>query len=94
MTKAESIKVRLLDGRTLSFVGREAWCLRRLHNAGAKGLTTIDHPAPRWSHYVFKLRRAGLIISTDFENHGGTFPGHHGRYRLETPVTIVEEVAA
>ena len=66
MTNAEFIQVQLPDGRTLSFVGREAWCLRRLYNAGAKGLTTIDHPAPRWSHYVYKLRRAGLTISTGF----------------------------
>jgi hypothetical protein len=82
------------DGSRQSFVGREAWTLRHLVNAGRTGITTIDHPAPRWSHYVYKLRRAGLIISTDFESHRGDFPGTHGRYRLETPVTVLNEVAA
>jgi hypothetical protein len=92
--RADRISIQLPGGRSISFVGREAWCLRHLIAAGARGLTTIDHLAPRWSHYVFKLRKAGLIISTDFEMHGGAFPGHHGRYRLETPVTVVAEVAA
>jgi hypothetical protein len=84
------IKIRLPDGSQQSFAGREAWSLRRLVEAGSRGVTTIDHPAPRWSHYVFRLRRAGLAISTDYESHKGDFPGKHGRYRLETPVTVVE----
>ena len=84
------IKIRLLDGSQQSFAGREAWTLRRLVDAGSRGVATIDHPAPRWSHYVFKLRRAGLTITTEYEAHGGTYPGTHGRYRLETPVTVVE----
>jgi hypothetical protein len=87
--KADCISVQLPCGRVASFIGREAWCLRRLIEAGPKGLTTIDHPAPRWSHYVFKLRKAGLAISTDVELHRGSYPGHHGRYRLETPLTVV-----
>ena len=41
------------------------------------------------------LRKAGLTISTTNEPHEGPFPGMHGRYRLETPVTVVNaEVAA
>jgi hypothetical protein len=84
------IKVRLPDGSQQSFIGREAWTLRHLVNAGSTGVTTIDHPAPRWSHYVYKLRRAGLVITTDYEGHKGDFPGTHGRYRLETPVTVIE----
>jgi hypothetical protein len=87
------IKIRLPDGSQQSFVGREAWTLRHLLNAGRAGLTTIDHPAPRCSHYIYKLRKAGLVISTDYEAHKGDFPGKHGRYRLETPVTIVEGAA-
>lgn len=78
-------------GSRLSFSGRDAWALRHLISAGTRGLTTIDHPAPRWSHYIYKLRRAGLIISTDYEGHKGEFPGTHGRYRLETPVTAVPD---
>ena len=84
------IKIRLPDGSQQSFAGREAWTLKRLVDAGRIGVTTIDHPAPRWSHYIYKLRKAGLAITTDYESHKGDFPGNHGRYRLETPVTIIE----
>ena len=84
-----SITVRMLSGACLTFIGREAWTLRRLLDAGSAGVTTIDHPAPRWSHYIYKLRRAGLTISTEYERHKGPFPGTHGRYRLETRVTVV-----
>jgi hypothetical protein len=84
------IKIRLPDGSQQSFAGREAWTLRHLLNAGQTGVTTIEHPAPRWSHYVYKLRKAGLVISTDYEPHRGDFPGTHGRYKLETPVTVID----
>ena len=90
----DHISIELSGGRVVTFVGREAWCLRHLIAAGAVGLTTLDHPAPRWSHYVYKLRKAGLTISTDVELHSGSYPGHHGRYRLETPVTVLDELAA
>jgi winged helix domain-containing protein len=89
------ITIRLPSDSCLTFTGREAWTLRRLIEAGAAGVTTIDHPAPRWSHYIFKLRKAGLVITTDYEPHTGPFPGTHGRYRLKTRVTVVmTEVAA
>lgn len=88
-----SITIRLPDGSRQTFHGREAWTLRHLMNAGPGGITTLEQPAPRWSHYVFKLRKAGLVISTAREAHGGTYPGSHGRYRLETAVTIVSEGA-
>ena len=89
-----NIIIQLQDGSRKSFVGREAWTLRHLIDTGSIGVTTIDHPAPRWSHYVYKLRQAGLVISTEYEPHTGSFPGTHGRYRLETPVIIVEREAA
>jgi hypothetical protein len=88
------ITIRLPDGNRQTFQGREAWTLRHLLNAGSSGITTLEQPAPRWSHYVFKLRKAGLVISTDRETHGGAYPGNHGRYRLETQVTVVPEDAA
>jgi hypothetical protein len=88
MNRSDKITVKLADGRRLSFSGREAWTLRHLVIAGRTGITTIDQPAPRWSHYIFKLRKAGLVITTDYEPHSGAFPGTHGRYRLETPATI------
>lgn len=88
-----SITIRMPSGSCLTFTGREAWTLQRLIDAGPRGVTTIDHPAPRWSHYIFKLRRAGLTISTEYEPHRGSFPGTHGRYRLQTPIVVVAEAA-
>ncbi len=88
-----SLTVLLPSGDMLTLPGRAAWALGRLLEAGEAGCTPIDQPAPRWSHYVFKLRKAGLVISTDRESHSGPYPGNHGRYRLETPVTIVSEDA-
>jgi hypothetical protein len=90
---SKRVKIRLQSGSQQTFVGREAWTLRRLVEAGPRGVATIDHPAPRWSHYVYKLRKAGLSISMDYETHKGDFPGKHGRYRWETPVAVVEEAA-
>jgi hypothetical protein len=87
-----NITIRMPRGSCLTFSGREAWTLRRLLEAGAVGVTTIDHPAQRWSHYIFKLRKAGLV-NTNYEPHTGPFPGTHGRYRLESPVNIVEQAA-
>lgn len=89
MTTA-TVKILLPDGSQRSFVGREAWTLLHLINVGSAGVTTLDQPAPRWSHYIYKLRGAGLVISTDYEKHKGDYPGTHGRYRLETHVSILE----
>ena len=84
------LRLRKPDGEQVTFAGREAWALKRLVAAGSAGVTTINHPAPRWSHYIYRLRKAGLVISTDLEAHKGDFPGNHGRYRLETSVAIVD----
>lgn len=50
----------------------------------------IDNPAPRWSGYVHKLRKAGIVIETIRESHGGPFAGEHARYVLRTEITILE----
>ena len=68
--------------------GRLLWTLQQLVRAGARGVTPIERPAPRWSHYVHQLRALGLYIETIREEHGGDFPGHHGRYVLRSPVAI------
>lgn len=75
-----------------SFTGRTAWTLKRLLDAGNLGVAPIEHPAPRWSDYVFKLRRAGLSIETKDEAHGGTYRGKHGRYVLNSPLEILGEI--
>lgn len=68
--------------------GRKLWALRQLLAAGAKGVTPLHNPAPRWSDYVRKLRLAGLEIETIREPHGGPYAGHHGRYILNSKVEL------
>lgn len=78
------------DGRTITIEGRQAWALKELIAAGQTGCTPITHPGPRWSDYVFKLRRQGIVIETVTESHGGIYAGHHARYVLRTQLTVVE----
>jgi hypothetical protein len=90
-----TIKVRVsgddeADARDLSFEGRDAWALTQLLNAGGLGCTPIDNPAPRWSHYVYKLRRGGIDVETIHEAHGGPFAGHHARHVLRSRVRVLE----
>lgn len=73
----------------LDFSGRDAWALNELITAGENGCTPIDNPAPRWSGYVFKLRKAGLNIETIHETHRGDFPGTHARYVLRSQLHVV-----
>jgi hypothetical protein len=74
------------SARIIEAVGRDAWALTELIQAGESGCTPIDHPGPRWSAYVHKLRRLGLDIATVTEPHGGPFKGTHARYILRTSV--------
>ncbi|WP_068301165.1 hypothetical protein [Pararhodobacter sp. CCB-MM2] len=67
--------------------GRDRWALECLMAAKAKGCTPITTPGPRWSAYVFNLRKLGLDIETITEPHGGEFSGHHARYVLRSQVT-------
>jgi hypothetical protein len=90
MSDPRSITVRVLpDGSERSFKGRFAWALTWLIGAGQNGCTPIDHPGPRWSHYVHKLRCAGLEIETVEERHAGPYPGRHARYVLRSAVEVV-----
>src|SRR5207248_2191777 len=91
MVKRLIVSARILpDGPTVKAVGRDGWALLSLIGAGASGCTPIEHVGPRWSHYVWKLKRLGLSIETITESHSGLFPGHHARYVLRTPVEILE----
>lgn len=77
--------------------GRDAWALQELTNAGQSGCTPIVEPAPRWSAYVFNLRRVGIHIETVHEPHQGQFPGTHARYVLRSRMSLVpveQEVTA
>lgn len=78
------------DGNDFTVKGRDAWALRELIRMGDQGCTPIDNPGPRWSAYIFKLRRDyGLSIETAHETHRGPFPGSHARYILRSLIEIV-----
>jgi hypothetical protein len=90
-----SLTVRIGDGgRLVKVRGRDAWTLAELVKAGPGGITTLERPAPRWSHYVFKNRRAGIDIETIHEGHAGPYSGAHARYVLRSPVEVVEQEVA
>ena len=94
MSRAASLRVRVRiqpDGPILTVIGRDAWALQKLIEAGEAGVTSLDAPGPRWSGYVHKLRRAGLVIETIHEGHGGPFPGRHARYVLRSAVTVLDD---
>jgi len=76
--------------------GRDRWALECLIASGRNGCTSIDHPGPRWSSYVHKLRGLGVLIGTNHETHKGDFPGNHARYCLISVVVhgSANEVAA
>lgn len=95
-TSSTTVSARVLpDGHKFEVTGRDAWALQNLMAAGPVGCTPIDTPGPRWSHYVWKLRREGLVIETIHEPHSGPFPGTHARYVLHTQVGILgEKIAA
>ena len=96
MSNIVELRARIGDenGPIITVKGREAWALDQLVQAGDRGCTPIDQPAPRWSHYVYLLRRDGVAVETITENHGGSYSGHHARYCLRTPVTVIGEVRA
>jgi hypothetical protein len=82
------------SAREIAVGGRDEWALSELIEAGAVGCTPITHPGPRWSAYVFKLkRRYGLVIETVPEPHRGDFPGTHARYILRSRVQPIEQLS-
>ena len=92
-----SIRVNVLNdnnepcGFPVTFVGREAYTLRKLIDAGERGISSLDHVGIRLSHYVMKLRRAGITVETVPTAHDGDFPGVHGVYKLRSRVRVLED---
>lgn len=80
----------IVDGgaRRVALTGRVAWTMLELAEAGDTGCTPVTHPAPRWSDYVFRLRKDGFAVETITEKHGGPFSGTHARYVLRDRVTL------
>lgn len=76
----------------LELEGRNAWAMMQLIAAAEHGCTPIRNPAPRWSAYVYNLRRMGVDIETIHERHGGAFAGTHARYVLRSRVRMLEGV--
>ena len=91
-----AIRVRVggADGPVVIAFGREAWALLILIEASSIGCLPEEHPAPRWSAYVYDLRKLGFSIDTLLEPHGGPFPGRHARYVLRSRVTVLEKLGA
>lgn len=83
------LTVELSGGRVVTVNGRDAWALNALIESGPSGVTPLENPAPRWSHYVFKLRGVGLTVETIDEGHGGAFSGTHARYVLRTQLRTI-----
>jgi hypothetical protein len=96
--KCSPLKIRVRigssDGPVVSLIGRDACALRRLKGADADGGTPIEHPGPRWSAYVRKLRKAGFSIETITENHPDPLAAKHARHVLRSEVTEGDEVQA
>jgi len=78
-------------GQSIAVRRGDAGEVIELQAANENGCTQIDHPGPRWSGYVHKLRKVGLVIETIREKHGGPFSGQHARYLLRSLVTILEK---
>src|SRR4051812_44353657 len=77
--------VKAQIGKSSPVRGRDAWALLELKANNDNGCTPIDHPGPRRSGYVHKLRKAGVVIETIREARGGAFSGQHARYCLAEP---------
>lgn len=79
------------SGLPITFRGREAWACRELIRAGDAGVSSLHHIGPRLAHYCMKIRRAGILIETVKQPHGGPYVGWHGVYKLRTKLDVIED---
>jgi hypothetical protein len=92
MSKLVVTAYALPEGPIFTATGRDAWALLELCRSGLQGCTTNESPGPRWSAYIFNLKRKhGLHIETLHEVHRGQFPGSHARYILRSRIEIVSQ---
>ena len=83
------VLARVADGPVIRCTGREAMTLLTLIERGESGVSGVDFPggpAYRLSGYIFDLRKMGVGIETQSEDHN---VGSHGRYKLVTPTAVV-----
>lgn len=92
MNAPVQVTIETAEGGRMVLKGREAFAIEALITAGERGCTPIDHPGPRWSDYVFKLRRRGINVETVDERHAGPYAGSHARYVLRSPLTVIDLV--
>jgi hypothetical protein len=78
----------------LAVTKRAEFFLEEMLAAGRLGITTISYPGVRVGDAIHKLRKAGVNIETQYEQHGGEFAGHHGRYVLLSKVQQLKDSAA
>ena len=76
----------------LTLTKRAEFFLEEMLGAGADGITTIDYPGVRVGDAIHKLRKAGVVIDTTYEQHGGEFAGNHGRYFLRSKVVRLDRL--
>jgi len=88
------LQARIDDKPPQVFRGRFAWTLDALLQSGDAGCTPISRPAPRWSHYVWRLRGDGVSIETIDEKHAGPYAGQHARYVLRSKVQVLKATRA
>ena len=74
----------------LALTKRAEFFLEEMLSAGGEGITTIAYPGVRVGDAIHKLRKAGVVIDTTYEEHGGKFAGHHGRYFLRSRIVRLE----
>jgi Helix-turn-helix domain len=78
------------EGQYIRVNGRDGATLVKLVQKGRRGLRAYDFPGGppfRLPAYIHDLRKEGLVIRTEREEHA---PGmRHGVFYLETPVTIL-----
>ncbi len=78
------------DTIPLNLTKRAEFFLEEMLAAGSEGITTIDYPGVRVGDAIHKLRKAGVDVQTVYEQHGGDFAGHHGRYILRSRIVRLD----
>lgn len=83
----------LLGIRPLHLTKRATMFLEEMM-AKPEGITSIDYPGVRVADAILKLRKAGVVVTTIHEPHGGEFAGRHARYILRSSVQRLHQGAA
>ena len=82
-----------IDGKPPDkFVGRFAWTLNELSQAGREWLHPDRAASASLESLCVPLRRDGVAIETVNEGHKGPFAGHHARYVLRSNVEVLKTV--